>query len=65
MKKLLFLVVLGFLLNSCASINKLANKSIHKAIIGQNEMIVCNRLGMPTRVEHARNGGGNDIRTLP
>jgi hypothetical protein len=57
MKNLRFLVVLTILLNSCASTNKMENESIHNAIIGQNETIVCNRLGMPTRVEHARDGG--------
>jgi hypothetical protein len=57
MKNLLFLLVLTILLNSCASTNKMANESIHNAIIGQNETIVCNRLGMPTRIEHASDGG--------
>ena len=57
MKNLLFLLVLTILLNSCASTNKMANESIHNAIIGQNEMIVFNRLGTPTRVEHFRDGG--------
>ena len=57
MKNLLFLLVLTILLSSCASTNKMANESIHNAIIGQNETIVCKRLGMPTRVEHASDGG--------
>lgn len=57
MKNLLFLLVLTILLSSCASINKMANESIHNAIIGQNEMIVYKRLGMPSRVEHTRDGG--------
>ena len=57
MKNLIFLLVLTILLNSCASTNKMANESIHNAIVGQNEMIVFERLGVPTRVEHARDGG--------
>jgi opacity protein-like surface antigen len=57
MKNLLFLLVLTLLLYSCASPNKMANESIHNAIIGQNEMIVFERLGTPTRVEHDRDGG--------
>lgn len=57
MKNLLFLLVLTLLLSSCASTNKVANKSIQNAIIGQNEMIVFKGLGTPTRVEHARDGG--------
>ena len=57
MRNLLFLLVLTILLNSCASTNKMAKESIHNAIIGQNEMIVLNRLGMPARVEHAPDGG--------
>ena len=57
MKNLVFLLVMTLLLYSCASTNKTANKSIHNAVIGQNEMIVLKRLGTPTRVEHLRNGG--------
>ena len=48
--------MLTILLNSCFSTNKMANESIHNAIIGQDEMIVCNRLGMPTKVEYAGDG---------
>ena len=57
MRNLLFLLVLTILLSSCASTNKMANKSIHNAIIGQNEMIVFERIGTPTSVEHFRDGG--------
>jgi hypothetical protein len=56
-KNLLFLLVLTILLNSCATTNKIANESIHNAIIGQNEMIVCNRLGLPARTAPAPDGG--------
>jgi hypothetical protein len=57
MKYLLFLLVATILVSSCATTNKIAYESIQNAIIGQNEMIVCNRLGMPTRVEHVSDGG--------
>lgn len=57
MKNLLLLLILTILLNSCASTNKIASESIHNAIIGQNEMIVCKRLGMPSRVDHTSDGG--------
>jgi len=57
MKYLLFSLVLTVLLSSCASTNKIANKSIHNAIIGQSEMVVFKRLVTPTRVEHGRDGG--------
>lgn len=57
MRNLLFLLVLTILLNSCASTNKMAKESIHNAIIGQNEMIVLKKLGVPARVEYARDGG--------
>ena len=57
MKNLLFLVVLTILLSACASSNKMANKSINNDIIGQNEMVVFERLGVPSRVDHLRDGG--------
>lgn len=57
MKNFLLVVVLTILINSCASTNKTTNSAINNAIIGQNEMLVLKRLGVPTRVEHARDGG--------
>lgn len=57
MKNLLFLLVLTILFTACASTNKVANESLHNAIIGQNEIIVLKRLGMPARVEHTSDGG--------
>ena len=57
MKNILFLLVLTIFLSSCASVDKLATKTIQDAIIGQNEMIVFKRLGTPTGVEHFRDGG--------
>ncbi len=57
MKNLLSILVLSVILNSCASTNKIANESIRNAIIGQNEMIVCKRMGMPSRIVPASDGG--------
>lgn len=57
MKNLLSILVLLVILNSCASTNKMANESIHNAIIGQNEMMVLKKLGMPARVEYSSDGG--------
>ena len=57
MKSFLFLLVLTLLINSCATTTKSTSKAINNDIIGQNEMVVKKRLGTPTRVEHARDGG--------
>lgn len=57
MKNLLFLVVLTFLINSCVTTTKSTSKAINNDIIGQNEMVILKRLGVPTRVEHTRDGG--------
>jgi len=57
MKSFLFLLVMTILLSSCASTYKMANKSIHNAIFGQNEMIVYKRLGVPTRIVPTTDGG--------
>lgn len=57
MKNLLFLAVLIALLNSCGSTNNIAYEAVQDAIIGENEMTILKRLGMPTKVEHLRDGG--------
>jgi hypothetical protein len=57
MRNLLFLLVLSLLLNSCATADKMTNEAIHNAIIGQDEKMVCYRLGMPARTVPATNGG--------
>jgi len=49
MRNLLFLAVLIILISSCATINRMSNEAIHHAIVGQNEMIVRSRLGLPVR----------------
>ena len=57
MKSFLFLVVLTLLLNSCATTTKSTSKAFNNDIIGQNEMVVLKTLGVPTKVEHLRDGG--------
>lgn len=57
MRNLLFLLVLPLLLNSCATTDKMTNEAIHNAIIGQDEKMVCYRLGMPARTVPAPHGG--------
>ena len=57
MNKLLFLLVLTLLFSSCSTTEKLSNEAIHNAIIGQNEQVVCSRLGVPARTVPAPNGG--------
>ena len=43
--------------NDIATTSKSTIQAIQDDVIGQNEMIVLKRLGMPTRVEHFRDGG--------
>ena len=56
MKNTLFLLVLTILFSSCATINKMTNEAIHYAIVGQNEMIVYSRLGLPARTIQTPDG---------
>lgn len=57
MKVLMPLVFLLVLLMSCATTNNAPSSSFQKAIVGENEMVVLERMGVPTRVEHMRDGG--------
>jgi hypothetical protein len=57
MRNLLFLLVLPLLFGSCSTTEKLTNEAIHNAIVGQDEKIVCYRLGMPARTVPAPHGG--------
>lgn len=50
------LLFLAILYSSCTSINKMSNEAIHHAIIGQNEMIVHSRLGLPVRTIQTQDG---------
>lgn len=49
MKNLLLFLILTILFISCATSNRMTNKAIHHAIIGQNEKTIYSRLGIPTR----------------
>jgi len=51
------LLVLTILFCSCATINKMSNEAIHHAIVGQNEMVVHSRLGLPVRTIQTPDGG--------
>ena len=53
----LFLLVLTILFSSCATTNKMTNEAIHYAIVGQNEMTLYKRLGVPARTILAPDGG--------
>jgi hypothetical protein len=55
-KTYILLSVCWLLLCSCSS-SKRTNSVFNDAIIGENEMVVLKRLGVPTRVEHISNGG--------
>ena len=57
MKNLLFLLVLNLLLSSCVITDKMTNEAIHYAIVGQNEMTLYKRLGVPARIILAPDGG--------
>ncbi|QGY46879.1 hypothetical protein GM418_25435 [Maribellus comscasis] len=57
MKNSLFLIVLTILFNSCTTITKLSNEAIHFAIVGQNEIVVYKRLGVPAKVIQTPDGG--------
>ena len=50
------LIVLAVLLTACASINKMTNNAIHYAIVGQNEMTVFKRLGVPAKTVATSDG---------
>jgi len=65
MKKIIFLMVLIILINSCATTNKTTNESIQNEIIGQNEMGVFKKLGVPARVELTSDGGKVMIYEFP
>ncbi|NQU33602.1 MAG: hypothetical protein HQ521_10235 [Bacteroidetes bacterium] len=57
MKNLFFLLFMTILLNSCATTNKMTNEAIHHAIIGQNEKSIYSRVGIPTSIVPAPDGG--------
>lgn len=57
MKSFLFLFVLTIVIFSCATTSKTTNEAIYNKIIGQNEMVVLKKLGVPTRIEHTSDEG--------
>jgi hypothetical protein len=57
MKNPMILIVLTLIFNSCTSINRLSNEAIYHAVIGQNENIIYNRLGMPNETQQTPDGG--------
>ena len=57
MKNPLILIVLTIMFSSCTSMNRLSNESIYHAVVGQNENIIFNRLGMPTETKGTPDGG--------
>ena len=57
MKNSLILIVLIIMFSSCTSINRLSNEAIYHAVVGQNENIIYNRLGMPTETQRTPDGG--------
>ena len=56
MKKIAFLLLTIILFSFCATPGKMANEAIHHALIGQNEKIIYQRLGAPTRTTPATDG---------
>ena len=57
MKNPMIFIVLTFIFSSCTSINRLSNKAIYQAVVGQNENVIYNRLGMPTETQRTPDGG--------
>jgi hypothetical protein len=57
MKTSTILIVLTVLLTKCASVNKMTNNAIYHAIVGQNEMTVYKRLGVPANTVSTSDGG--------
>ena len=57
MKDLLYSLALILLLHSCASTNKMTDKAFHNAIVGQNEMTIYSRVGRPSKIIPAPDGG--------
>ena len=56
-KSISALVVICILFSLCNTPKKLANKAFHNALIGQNEMTIYSRIGMPTSTAKTFNGG--------
>lgn len=54
-RKILFLLLV--FISSCATTTKMTNEAFHYALIGQNEMKIYARLGSPTRIISAPDGG--------
>lgn len=57
MKNLFLYVILSLLLGACATSKKVSTDSIHSDLVGQNEMVIFNRLGPPSRVNQTPGGG--------
>jgi hypothetical protein len=57
MKNPMIFIVLTFIFSSCTSINRLSNKAIYQAVVGQNENVIYNRLGMSTETQRTPDGG--------
>lgn len=57
MKTSTILIVLAVLLTKCASVNKMTNNAIYHSIVGQNEMTVYKRLGVPANTVSTSDGG--------
>lgn len=57
MKKSLTLLMISVLFSFCSATNKMANKAFYHALVGQNEMTVCSRLGVPTTIIPILDGG--------
>lgn len=57
MKNIFLLLLVSLFIASCATSEKMADESLSNAIVGQNEMLVFKRLGVPSRVEQTDDGG--------
>ena len=49
--------MLTILFSSCTTLNKMTNKAIHYAIVGQNEKTIYSRVGIPKSIIPASDGG--------
>jgi hypothetical protein len=57
MKNPLVFILLTIMFSSCISVNRLSNEAIYHAVVGQDEHIIFNRLGMPTETQRTPDGG--------
>jgi hypothetical protein len=56
MKNIVFIICIILFIISCSSTNKLRKKAFHHALVGQNETVVCSRLGPPKKTIHLSEG---------